>query len=146
MQIPAGLEEAIAEYHAAAAEFVRGEPERYKAVYSHRDDVCNANPFRPVAHGWAEVEDTLDRATSLWRDGEVIGFERLATFATPELAYILEFERFRAKIGGSDEMSLVELRVTSVLRLEDGDWRVLHRHADPITTPQPPESVIRPEP
>jgi hypothetical protein len=26
---------------------------------------------------------------------------------------------------------------------EDGTWRVLHRHADPITTAQPIESVIQ---
>jgi ketosteroid isomerase-like protein len=143
MAMPAELEAAIDEYHAAAAEFVRGEPERYKAVYSHSDDVSNANPFRPVANGWAEVEETLDRAASLWRDGEVVGFERLATLSTDELAYILEFERFRAKIGGSEDMVSIELRVTSVLRPEEGSWKVVHRHADPITSPRPPESVIR---
>ena len=137
------LEAAIDEYHAAAAEFVRGEPERYKAVYSHRDDVTNANPFRPFASGWAEVGETLDRAASLWRDGEVLGFERLATLTTGELAYILEFERFRAKIGDAEEVAEIELRVTSVLRPEEEGWKVVHRHADSITTPQPPESVIR---
>jgi ketosteroid isomerase-like protein len=137
------LEAAIDEYHAAAAEFVQGEPERYKAVVSHRDDVSNANPFRPTARGWAEVEETFERAAALWRDGEVVGFDRLAQAVTPELAYILEFERFRAKIGGSDKIVPVELRVTSVLRREDGEWKVIHRHADSITTPQPPESVVR---
>ena len=136
------LEAAIDEYHAGAAEFVRGEPERYKAAYSHRDDVCNANPFRPVANGWAEVEESLDRAASLWRDGEVIGFERLATLVTDELAYVLEFERFRAKIGGREDVTEIALRVTSVLRPEEDGWKVVHRHADAITTPQPPESVI----
>ena len=25
---------------------------------------------------------------------------------------------------------------------EDGEWKVVHRHADPITTAQPAESVI----
>jgi len=138
-----GLEAAIDEYHAAAAEFVRGEPERYKACYSHRDDVCNANPFRPVANGWAEVEESLDRAASLWHDGEVVGFERIVTLATAELAYVLEFERFRAKIGDREDVSEVALRVTSVLRPEEDGWKVVHRHADAITIPQPPESVIR---
>jgi ketosteroid isomerase-like protein len=142
--LPSGLEAAIDEYHAATAEFVRGEPERYKAVYSHTDYVCNANPFRPVANGWAEVEESLDRAASFWRDGEVLGFERLATLVTGELAYILEFERFRARIGDREDVAEIELRVTSVLRAEEDGWKVVHRHADPITTPQPPESVIKP--
>jgi ketosteroid isomerase-like protein len=35
------------------------------------------------------------------------------------------------------------LRVTSILRPEDGTWKVVHRHADPIITAQPAESVIQ---
>jgi ketosteroid isomerase-like protein len=37
----------------------------------------------------------------------------------------------------------VSLRVTSILRAEDGTWKIVHRHADPISTPQPAESVIQ---
>jgi ketosteroid isomerase-like protein len=40
-------------------------------------------------------------------------------------------------------MTPVSVRVTSVFRREDGEWKLLHRHADPITAPRPPESVIR---
>jgi ketosteroid isomerase-like protein len=143
MTMPADLETAIGRYHAAAAEFVMGDAESYKRVFSHSDDVCVANPFNPKACGWTEVAATIDQAATLWRDGEVVGFERVAQVVTSELAYILEIERFNAKIGGAEETSPVELRVTSVLRLEDDDWKVVHRHADPITTPRPAESVIQ---
>jgi ketosteroid isomerase-like protein len=137
------LETAIERYHAAAVDFVRGDPESYMAVWSRSDDVSVANPFDPVARGWAQAAETMERAASRWREGEVIGFERLAQVATGELAFILEIERYRAKIGGRAEISSVELRVTSVFRLEGGAWKVVHRHADPITTPRPAESVIR---
>jgi ketosteroid isomerase-like protein len=33
--------------------------------------------------------------------------------------------------------------VTSIFRKEDGVWRLVHRHADPITSPRPAESVIQ---
>jgi ketosteroid isomerase-like protein len=62
-------------------------------------------------------------------------------YATADLGYIVEIERFRAKLGSSEEAGDVELRTTSILRREDGDWKVVHRHADPITAEQPPESV-----
>jgi ketosteroid isomerase-like protein len=53
---------------------------------------------------------------------------------TPELAYTVEIERARTRVGGGAELVPVAIRVTSVFRREDGQWKVVHRHADPITT------------
>jgi ketosteroid isomerase-like protein len=39
-------------------------------------------------------------------------------------------------------MTPVSVRVTSVFRRENGDWKLLHRHADPITAPRAAMSVI----
>jgi ketosteroid isomerase-like protein len=56
----------------------------------------------------------------------------------------VELERFKARMGGSEEVVEVALRTTSVLRPEDGGtWRVMHRHADRITTGRPAESVVQ---
>jgi ketosteroid isomerase-like protein len=62
---------------------------------------------------------------------------------TDELAYVLAIERQKAKVGASDEVTPFALRVTMVFRPEDGEWKVVHRHADPITTARPAESVIQ---
>ena len=67
----------------------------------------------------------------------------MAKFVTSDLACIVEVERYRAKVGGSENITPVSLRVTSILRAEDGTWKIVHRHADPISTPQPAESVIQ---
>ena len=138
-----GFEAAMERYHAAAATFIKGDPEAYKKVFSQTDDVSLANPFNPIARGWADAAQTMERAAGLYAEGEVVGFERVAQLITPELGYVMEIERYRAKIGGSDEPTPVELRVTSILRPESGIWKVVHRHADPITTPRPPGSVVR---
>jgi len=57
-------------------------------------------------------------------------------------AFVVEVERLSAKIGGSEEETPVSLRVTSIFRNEDGEWKLLHRHADPITSPRPAQSVV----
>jgi ketosteroid isomerase-like protein len=101
-----------------------------------------ANPFGSVAKGWTRVVGAMERAASNYRDGRATGFETLASYVTDELGYTVEVERFDAKIGGSDQVASVSLRVTSVLRPEDGEWRIVHRHADPITTVRPPESLL----
>ena len=69
---------AVEQYHLAAREFVKGNPEPYKMVWSHRDDVTVGNPFGPFVRGWQQVAPTLERAASLYRDGEFAGWERIA--------------------------------------------------------------------
>ena len=61
---------------------------------------------------------------------------------TPELAYVVGIERAKAKIGGREDMIPYAVRATMIFRLEDGVWKIVHRHADPITTAQSAESVI----
>ena len=85
----------------------------------------------------------MERAASNYRDGEIVGFENVAKYVTPEFAYIVEVERYKAKVGGGEELAPIALRVTSIFRPEEGTWKVVHRHADPITTARPPESVIQ---
>jgi ketosteroid isomerase-like protein len=124
--------------------FLKGDPEPTKSVFSHKEDVTLANPYGPPARGWAEVAKVTEHAASQVRDGEMTGFETVAKYVTDELAYVVWIERPKAKVGGSEEITPFALRVTMVFRPEeDGEWKIVHRHADPITTPQPAESVIQ---
>ncbi len=88
------------------------------------------------------MEAALDHAASQIRGGMVLRSERISDVTTAELAYIVEIEGTRVKVGGTDEPASVALRVTTIFRREDGAWRVVHRHADPITAPRPIESVL----
>src|ERR671912_312641 len=101
----------IEQYQLGLEEFVKGNPEAVKELFSHRDDVTLANPLGPPARGWEQVAATI--------------------------------ERVKAKVGGREDTAQTALRVTMIFRPEDGAWKVVHRHADPITTPQPAESVIQ---
>ena len=137
------VDRVIEQYRLGLEEFVKGNPEAVKELFSHRDDVTLANPLGPPARGWEQVASTIERAASNFQDGEHVRFEVLAKQVTPELAYTLWLERVTARIGGSEEIVPSTLRVTMIYRPEDGAWKVVHRHADPITTPQPAESVIQ---
>lgn len=133
----------LEEYHRAGREITNGNPEVYRRLYSRRDDVTLANPFGPPVRGWSEVSATLDRAAENYRDGEAVGFENVSTVISPDLAYTVEIESYRARVGGAEELAPVAVRVTTVFRHEAGVWKVVHRHADPITGSRPPESVIQ---
>ena len=127
----------------ALGEFVKGDAEPAKELFSRKDDVTLANPLGPPARGWDEVTKTIEHAASTIRDGEILGFEIVSKLVTPELAYVVWIERVEAKMGGSDDLTPFALRVTMIFRPEDGEWKVVHRHADPITTVRPAESVIQ---
>ncbi len=132
-----GLDELVEDYRRAARAFAKGDPEPVKAIFSHRDDVVLANPFGPAVRGWKGVAAALDHASSRFRDGDVTGFESVGRYVGADLASVHEVERWRAKVSGREEVTPFELRVTTTFRREDGAWKIVHRHADPITTPHP---------
>ncbi len=137
------VDQLIEQYHLASGGFLKGNPEPVKKLWSHRQDVSLANPYGPPVRGWDEVAKTIEHASSLRSDGEFSGFEIVAKYVTPELAYVVQLERLKAKVGGREDLIPYALRATMIFRPEDGTWKVVHRHADPITTAQPAESVLQ---
>lgn len=137
------VDELIERYQLGLGDFMKGDPEPVKELFSHREDVTLANPLGPPAHGWDEVAATIEHAASQFRDGRLVGVEIVEKRVTHELAYTLWLEHAEGKIGGREDVAPATLRVTMIYRPEEGGWKVVHRHADPITTPRPAESVIR---
>src|SRR5919199_3458986 len=137
------LDVVLERFKQAGQEFVNGNPKPVQELFSHREDVTRANPFGPPARGWEQVAEAQERGASVFRDCEIYDFETVAKYVSSELACILWIERTNAKVGGAEDVAPCDLRVTMALRPEDGTWKVVHRHADPITTARPAESVIQ---
>jgi ketosteroid isomerase-like protein len=134
------LDQTKKRYHEGLSEFVKGDAGPVLRLFSQREDVVLCNPFRPFARGPREVAEAIEQAASHYADG-VYELESVTDFATAELAYTVEIERFRATLDGSEGSGA--LRVTTIFRLEGDGWRIAHRHADPITTPRPAASVLQ---
>jgi ketosteroid isomerase-like protein len=137
------LDEVVEQLHLALGEFMTGNPEPAQNLFSHRDDVTLANPFGGVAHGWGQVAETMERAAAHYRDGDATSFEIVAKCVTPELAYLVQVERLKAKVDGGEDIAPFAPRVTMIFRPEEGTWKIVHRHADPITTSRAAESMIQ---
>ena len=52
------------------------------------------------------------------------------------MADAVEIERSATRMAGSSELQQLALRVTTVFRREGGQWKVVHRHADPMSVKQ----------
>jgi ketosteroid isomerase-like protein len=84
--------------------------------------------------GWEQARRTFEKLGSLLSDCTGYEIEVLAAGASGDLAYLVALEHTTASLNGAPPESYT-LRVTTVFRREDGDWRIAHRHGDPLKSP-----------
>ena len=83
------VDQLIERYQLGLGDFMKGNPEPVKGLFSHKEDVTLANPLGPPAHGWEQVGATIEHAASHFRDGRLVGVELVEKHVTPEFAYTL---------------------------------------------------------
>lgn len=137
-----GFDEAIERYRKALHEYVTGDPQAVIACMSRQEDVSLANPLGPPRVGPTAVDEAIAAGAALLREGSVREIEEIARLSTPELAYVLQIERTQARLADGDEQVPFALRVTMIFRPEEGTWKVVHRHADAITSSRSIDTLI----
>ena len=120
-------------YHKSVEAFIQGDADAQKPLWSTRDDVTLANPLGPPARGFDRVRQVMDSAAAQISEGEDYTFDSITVVEGADLAYEVGIERNRARLGDAAEKIQITLRVTTVFRREDDGWKIVHRHADPIT-------------
>lgn len=128
------ITQVIEQYHSALHAFATGDPAPVKSLYARSDDVLLANPFGGSSRGWEDVSRALDFASSKFRDGKPVRVEEVSRYTGADLATLFEREHWETKVGGRTDLSPFDLRVTTTFRLELGTWKLVGRHADPLTT------------
>ncbi len=128
------FDQIVKQYNVAMSEFFKGNAEHINKIYSNRDDISLAQLSGPFARGRKQVAETASRNATKYSEG-ITSFETLVKYVTPELAYIVQVERTNAKISGSNKVTSLALRVTSIFRREEGFWKLLHRHVDSNVLP-----------
>jgi len=81
-----------------------------------------------TARGWADIEPAFRWLATNFSGSHSLEYEAVAGGASGDLGYVVAIERSVATVGG--EAATYALRVTTVLRREDGVWKVVHRHGD----------------
>ncbi len=140
--LPRALEATLTESHEALRRILNGDPSGYAALFADRTDITLGNPFGPFASGRAAVLAALNNAATKYHDGSVVGVDRVASYGGGSTFIIVEVEHDRARLGNRPDVAEFAARVTSVYQLIGRQWRLVHRHADPITTARPAESML----
>ncbi len=123
------LEDASAVFYSALNDVLAGDVQPMLASWSHADDVTYMSPFGELLVGWEPIRASW-QAQADQRLGGRVEPEELHHFASDELGFVVGFERGSIQIDG--ETKPVDIRATSVYRLEDGRWAMVGHHTDPL--------------
>jgi ketosteroid isomerase-like protein len=104
-----------------------GEVEPRLALWSHHDPVTLFGAALSGS-GWEQLSADFATVASWFSDSEKYDVEVVAAGASGNLAYLVAYEHNTGKVNG--EPRTYTLRVTHVYRREDGQWKIVHRHAD----------------
>ncbi len=107
------------------------------AMWSRRDPVTLFGAWGPCNSGWDDVSRTFRWVVSRFSNCTAYEFELVAANVSGDLASTVGYERYSASVDGGPVTPNV-LRVTHVYRREDGEWKTVHRHGDPLPVDQSP--------
>jgi ketosteroid isomerase-like protein len=114
--------------------FINGDPEPRLAMWSTQDPVTVFGAMRSDI-GQEEVRGVFRWLASRFSNCTDYRLELVAAGASGDLAYTLGYEYISFSMDGAP-VEPWTLRVTHLYRREDGEWKIVHRHADHVPTDQ----------
>jgi len=110
---------------------MRGDIDRYRALNSLTDDFTLMSPFGGTpTHGRDMTGEAWERMGRFFRNG-TFALEVIQSYGTDDMVVLAIVERCNVEVGGLPAQEW-PLRVTLVYRRDGSEWRLAHRHADPL--------------
>jgi SnoaL-like domain len=113
------------------AAFMRGDMDCWLSLVHIAPDFTLMQPFGgPASHGFNASPERLAELARFFKNGET-SLEVAQTYASDRLVVLVMIERQQGEVGGLPNQNW-SLRVTEVYRNDGPEWRLVHRHADPL--------------
>ncbi|MEO6731664.1 MAG: nuclear transport factor 2 family protein [Ferruginibacter sp.] len=120
-----------------------GNPTFMKENASHSNDITIMGAFGGYEKGWDKVGARLDWAAAQMKGNEPkkAKVEYINIVVSGDLA-------FTVAVAGSVQGNTISekdrpIRVTEIFRKENGSWKLLHRHADPLIEKKAPTAPAK---
>jgi ketosteroid isomerase-like protein len=124
------LAELVRRTEEATSAFIRGDMSRYLELTSHARGFTLMNPFGGLPTRYDNRAESLAKVAGYFKGGEA-KLELVQAHASGDIVVLVMLERQHGEVGGLPDQDW-SLRVTQVYRREDSEWRLVHRHADPL--------------
>jgi len=122
----AEFDQLVREHQAHNDKFFNGDPDL--DAWVHDDGVTLHGGFGFTSKGWEDVRKGLVTASGKLSEGQMT-FIPLGGQIAGDLAYLVGFEEGTVRVDGGERRPM-KLKVTMVLRRQDGKWRGVHRHGE----------------
>ena len=128
------LSQMLPRYIHAANAMHNGDPAAFAELWSSTEPVSLLGAAGATISGEDNVRKAQRLVASQFSQGTPIDVEVIAADVNGDLAYTVCYERSSVSIGAGPAKPAF-LRATQIYRRENGDWKLVHRHADPADSP-----------
>ena len=115
---------------AIATDYANGDVGPLAAIVTRRDPATFLSPRGDYLSGADIIAQRYAKDAEAFREPGTSRLEILHARASGQLAFWTGFQHAEVRIEGKDKPVAMRLRITEVFRLEDGQWMLVHRHAD----------------
>ena len=98
-------------------------------LWSRRDPVTLFGATGMSESGWDKLGEIFPWVAARFSNVSDFRFDVEFVEVVGAMAYTLGFERFNGSIAGRPAEPVL-VRVTHIYRREEGEWKIVHRHAD----------------
>ena len=114
----------------SSTDFLNGQFESLKDISVQDSPATIFPPNGIYIQGANEVNQFNENGAGMFKGCEKNTFEVFHQNASETLAYWTGIQRSVARIPGKDEPVTFNLRITEIFTKENGQWKLMHRHAD----------------
>jgi hypothetical protein len=123
----------LAQAAAAQQEWLNGNSQPAAGHMAHSPTFTIFSPFGgPSPPGWTEEFAKGQAGAASQFQGGTTDIELVQSYVSENLIVLVTIERNQVRFAGREGLRRWDLRVTQVFQGDGKNWKVVHRHADPL--------------
>jgi NAD(P)H-dependent FMN reductase/ketosteroid isomerase-like protein len=126
------FEDFLVRREAISGDYIRGDAGPLREISATVDPVTFFPPSGDRIQGAAAVNAANEKAAKAFGKGSKGHFEIMQSAASGTLGFWTGVQHADVTMAGKDKPVKMELRITEIFGVEDGAWRLVHRHADMV--------------
>ena len=129
------FESFLRRFEEANTAFMNGDVSLWMPLVSHSEHTSIFGGFGGREVGWSQIGPRYEWASAQFRPSDAkVEFEYLEKYVGADTAYTVAIERCTVAYADQPGEHPHALRVTMIFAHQDNTWKILHRHADPLTS------------